>query len=175
MSKLNPKILLSVWVYLGWFGCVYFGRLGWAFASLIFPLISWVLMRLSFGLNRQRVFQLLFLFYIGVSFDYGCAYFNLIELNPSSDIGWLPVWLISLWLLFISSIPLIQSLFQKKYFLASLLGAIFGPLSYRAGAQFGVLIMNGTVALIVYGVFWAIYIPAAIFWLGRKGVESENT
>ncbi len=131
-------------------------------------------MRLVFGFDRQLIFRLLVIFSIGLLFDSVGVSFKFIQLNPPADIGWLPVWLISIWLLFVSSLPLLQSLFQKKYFLASFLGAIFGPLSYRAGAQFGLLEMNGVSALFIYSVFWAIYIPSAIFWLGQKGQSNES-
>ena len=171
-SKL--KTFLSAWIYLGWFGCVYFAKTDWSFVSLIFPLISWILMCLVFGLDRHLLVRILVLFFIGIFFDCAAEYLKLIQLNDLASVRWLPVWLISIWLLFISSLPLLQSLFKKKYFLASLLGAVFGPLSYRAGSQFGLLEMNGTRALIIYSIFWAIYIPSAIYWLGQRSKSNES-
>lgn len=175
MTKINPKLLLPVWAQLGWFGCVYFGKLNWGFASLIFPLVSWLLLNFSFGLNRQKSVRLLVLLLVGIVFDSTSAYFNLIQMTPPAEIGWLPLWLISLWLLFASTLPLLQSLFQDRYILAALVGAVIGPLSYRAGAQFETLILNGTVATLVYASFWASYIPIAIFWLRRGDIENENS
>lgn len=168
IRKINPKIFLSISIYLGWFGCVYFGKMGWEFASLIFPAISWSLLQITFPLNRRTLLRLLIILCIGVSFDSIGAYFDLIQINPVVDMGWLPVWMISIWLVFISSLPLLQNLLQKKYLLACLLGAIFGPLSYRAGARFGTLLLNGNLALVIYGIFWAIYMPGAIYWLQQE-------
>jgi hypothetical protein len=175
MKKINPRIYLTVWTYLGWFGCVYLGKMNWGLASFIFPMVSWILLRLSFNLNRLMMLRLLVLFLIGLSFDSGAVFFNLVQINPPATIGWLPSWMISLWLLFIASLPLLQSLFQKKYFLAALFGAIFGPLSYRAGTQFESLNMNGTQALLIYALFWAIYTPLAMGLIGRKDITNENT
>lgn len=171
---IRPKILLSLWIYLGWFGCVYFGKIGWNLGSLIFPLVAWILLKYSFPLNRQTLGKLSVFFLIGILFDSLAVHFNLIRMTAPVDVGWLPLWMISLWLLFISSLPLLQSVFHNKLILAALLGAILGPLSYRAGAQFDTLFLNGTVAYLVYTAFWAIYIPSAVVGLGRKEINSEN-
>lgn len=170
MLKLNAKLILSVWIYLGWFGCVYFGKIGWGLTTLIFPLVSFGLAHLNFCFHQKMAFRLLVLFFAGIFFDSFSVYFNLIELVPKADVGFLPLWMISIWLLFVSSLPLLQTFFQKKYFLAALLGLVFGPLSYRAGSQFGTLLLNGLPALFVYAIFWTIYMPSAVFWLGRKEI-----
>ena len=119
------------------------------------------------------VFRLIQLFVVGLAFDYIGIYYKLIETIPATENNWMPLWLISLWLLFISSLPLLitplQNLFLKKYFIASILGALFGPLSYSAGAQFAVLKFNGTTAIIIYSLFWALYMPLAVFWLKPMG------
>lgn len=175
MKIISPKILLPIWAQLGWFGCVYFGKMNWGLASLVFPLVSWVLLNSSYGLNKQRTFRLLMLLIVGLAFDSTSAYFGLIQLNPPAEMGWLPLWLISLWLLFASTLPLLQSLFQSRYILAVLVGAVLGPLSYRAGAQFETLILNGTLATLIYALFWAGYIPISIYWLHQGDIKNENS
>lgn len=175
MKKISPKILLPIWAQLGWFGCVYFGKLDWGFASLIFPLGSWLLLNSSFGLTQQRTFRLLVLLAVGLVFDSISAHFGLIQLIPPAEVGWLPLWLISLWLLFTSTLPLLQNLFQRRYVWAALVGAVLGPLSYRAGAQFETLNLNGTLATMVYALFWASYIPISIYWLHQGDIKNENT
>lgn len=169
------KILFSIWIYIGWFGCVYFGKMGWQLGSLIFPVVGWILLKSSVALNRQTLAKLSFLFLMGLLFDSAAVHINLIQITPPAQFGWLPLWMISLWLLFISSLPLLQGLFHNKLFWAGLLGAIFGPLSYRAGAQFETLFLNGVTALAVYAAFWAIYIPGAVVWLGRNERRSETS
>lgn len=170
--KLNPKILLSIWIYIGWFGCVYFGKLGWSVASIVFPLISWLLLRKAFHLDLKLATRLLTLATVGLVFDTVCARVGLINLNPTGMFGFLPLWMISIWLLFITSMPLMQSVLQKltfkKYILAGGLGAIFGPLSYRAGSQFGTLLIEGTTALSIYAIFWGLYFPMSIYWLEKR-------
>lgn len=148
--------------------------MGWSAATLIFPLVSWILLRSVFVLRQKQLFKLSLLCFAGLLFDCTGVYFNLIELTPPGDSLWLPLWLISLWLLFVSSLPLLQTLFQKKYLLASLLGALGGPLSYRAGSQFGLLQLNGTKGFIVYALFWAVYIPGAVYWLETQDGVTES-
>jgi hypothetical protein len=174
MCKLNPKIILSIWMQLGWFGCVYFGKAGWGAASFIISVVTWALMRFIYRCDPQLIFRLLIFLIIGLTFDSLGVHYNLIQIKTSPDIGNLSFWLISLWLHFVAVLPLLQKTLRNKYFLASLLGAIFGPLSYSAGARFDILAMNGNLALIIYAVFWAIFTPGAIYSLGRKGTANDN-
>jgi hypothetical protein len=169
-SKLSnySKFILSIWTYLGWFGCVYFGKIGWSWGTVVFPAVSVILLTRAFRIERKVWFRLGALFLFGLLFDSIGVHFAWIRVEPSVVWGWLPVWLISLWLLFVTSLPLMQSLLQKKYWLAALVGAVFGPLSYRAGEQFGILFLEGWQALLIYAGFWALYMPCAVFWLGQR-------
>lgn len=161
------KIVLSIWIYAGWFGCVYFGKMSWGLASLIFPLFSWILLYRFFKPSAGMIFRLLSLCSVGLIFDSIAVHFNLIQMSTPAEIGWLPLWLISMWLLFVCSLPLLQSLLQKKYFVAAILGAVFGPLSYKAGTQFDVLTMTSSTTFIIYAAFWAIYMPVGILIFRR--------
>ena len=162
------KIIFSIWIYVGWFGCIYFGKMSWGIASFIFPIVSWVLMYRLFKPRFQMIAQLLILCGVGLIFDSIAVHYNLIQMSTPAEIGWLPLWLISMWFLFVCSLPLLQSLFRKKYFLAAILGAVFGPLSYKAGAQFEVLTMTSTMSFIIYSLFWAVYMPVGIYLSGRS-------
>lgn len=166
--------MLAASTYLGWFGCVYLGKIGWEFATLIFPILSWYLLNKSFAINSKMLYRLVILTVIGVLFDYSALHFGLISLITVDEFTLLPIWLISLWVLFASSLPLMQSFLRNKLILSSIIGGIFGPLSYHAGSSIGVLELNGNSAYLTYIIFWAIYTPLAILWLTRRDASDEN-
>lgn len=82
--------------------------------------------------------------------------------------GYAPYWMASLWALFALQINPLFSWLRAHRALAALLGAVGGPLSFRAGAALGAIRFVDTwaaVALIAGG--WAIIFPT-LLWLGER-------
>ncbi|VVE20970.1 hypothetical protein PCA20602_03141 [Pandoraea capi] len=82
--------------------------------------------------------------------------------------GYAPYWMAGLWALFSVQInPLFSSL-RPHWALASVLGAVGGPLSFRAGAALGaVTFLAPWAALAVIAAGWAVHFPA-LLWLGGR-------
>lgn len=82
--------------------------------------------------------------------------------------GFAPYWMAGLWALFAMQInPLFSSL-RRHWVLASLSGAIGGPLSFRAGAALGAItFVDLPPAMILIACGWAMLLPA-LLWLGGK-------
>ncbi|BFM12866.1 DUF2878 domain-containing protein [Simiduia litorea] len=86
-----------------------------------------------------------------------------------------PHWLIPLWLAFATTLP--HSLFwlAKYKMLAAFFGALFGPLSYWAGAQFTeVSIPHPVPWAIALGLFWALALPAFLHLWQRLESNSKS-
>lgn len=78
-----------------------------------------------------------------------------------------PLWMIALWGLFSTTLCVSLRWLLGKYVLATVIGAVMGPLSYFAGAKIGALTLPQNYSLIAIGICWAIATPALIY-LARK-------
>lgn len=158
------KVIPFVWFYVGWFACVFFARQGWDNWTLVFPAVSLALLAfLGHGLSRRSYVTLLVIAVVGMTFDFIASRFGVIHFK-NSGAGFLPVWLISIWLLFVATIPLMKALFGKRWLLAAILGLVFGPLSYQSGQIFELLTFEGPLFFVVYGLFWFIFFPVSLLF-----------
>jgi hypothetical protein len=74
--------------------------------------------------------------------------------------GMAPYWILAIWVLFASTLNVSMSWLRGRYVLASVFGAIGGPLSYLAGARLGAVeLVNAQAALLALGVIWAVTMP----------------
>jgi Protein of unknown function (DUF2878) len=76
----------------------------------------------------------------------------------------LPFWLVVLWVAFAATLNHSLVFLHKRLGLASLLGAVFGPVSYWSGMQLGRLQFphSTTSTMLVLGLVWAILMPALV-------------
>jgi hypothetical protein len=89
------------------------------------------------------------------------------DVAPAS---WLaPVWIVALWLLFATMLNESLAWLQGRTALAAGLGAVFGPLSYLAGARLEAAWFprTTTVAMVVLAVMWAAALPFLLWLAGR--------
>lgn len=160
---MKARLFLFLWFYVGWFGCVFLAQQNFSVETLIFPLISWVVLIKTEQTSLKTVYLLLSLSAVGLIFDAISASLGWIQfaLTPQAL---LPIWLVSIWLQFVSVLPLTRVFFQSRLWLAAIFGFIFGPLSYRAGEVFGLMHFSHFKFVIIYAVFWGLFFPAAIFF-----------
>lgn len=151
-------------VYAGWFACVLLGKYGYGVLSPVVPLLSAALFQAVFRYPRDEWQKAFILVLTGMFADNLAAAAGLLQL-PASDDAALPLWLLSLWLLFAPALFLFKRLFGQRWWLAALAGAIGGPLAYTSGEHFGVLSLSGWLAIAAYALFWAVYLALAMRWL----------
>lgn len=161
MMSLKAKAALFAWFHVGWLGCVYFAIYGLSPYSLIFPLAGWILLRSVSRVSLSLALYLLAVSVVGMAFDALAAAQGLIVMTDP-EFTFLPVWLISLWLLYVSVLPLFGDAFERRWALATALGFVFGPLSYYSGEAFGVLHFGRPLDIVVYGLFWAAFFPVSL-------------
>ncbi len=168
------RFIFAISIYAGWYGCVYCGRKNLGWQSLAFPIFSWVLLFQTLKPSVQDLKKIFIFLILGVLFDFASVHLGLITIaDQEKGIG-LPVWLLSMWFVFAASLPLLKTLFQKRYFLSALMGALFGPLSYYAGSKFEILFFNNQFTVAIYSVFWAVYLACAMYWLEPKKEAGSN-
>jgi hypothetical protein len=82
--------------------------------------------------------------------------------------AYLPLWLACIWLMFASCLSHVFSWLHERLFWASLLGAVFAPLSYWSGVQLGSMAFGFSVwtSLLVFAGIWALLMPLLVWSAG---------
>jgi hypothetical protein len=77
--------------------------------------------------------------------------------------GAAPYWMVALWAIFATTLNVSLRSLRPHWWLATLLGAIGGPVAYYAGARLGALEFGAAgAALTAIGIGWAILTPALL-------------
>ena len=87
-----------------------------------------------------------------------------------------PVWMIGLWMNFAASLNVSLGWLRGKYLLASLFGAVGGPLAYYSGGKLGAtLTLPDMQGIIVLAIGWGVMTPL-LYWLAAyfRGRESGS-
>jgi len=157
------KIFLFLWFYAGWFGCIFLAQKNMSAPSFLFSLVSFGVGYLGRLLSFRNLLYLILVALLGFAVDGLFYVFNVISF-PNYNLVYPPVWLLALWFLFVSVLPLMETFFHNRLLLSSILAAIFGPLSYYAGASFQVLYFTSHISFIAYILFWGISFPVMIYF-----------
>ena len=164
----------GVLFYLLWFGCVFASKSELGLWVYLFPLVGFLAVRFGPKGSPTAWYKLFLLGLLGIAFDSLALKLGWIVLADNLFPEFAPHWLVALWIVFALALPLYLPWFQKRLWLASVLGAITGPLSYAGGEKLDVLSFGNQAAVIYYAVFWALYMPVAIGWLRHEGPQQKN-
>lgn len=166
------KILLFAWLYAGWFVCVYSVKYDLMAWTPLVPLLGLVLLIVTEQPSRRLLAAATGLIGLGIAFDTVSYNLGGLRFVPDFVKPWLPLWLVSIWLLFIPGILVLRKVFGARYWLAGFLGAALGPLSYKSGEAFGVLYFRNTAMIAVYAVAWALFMAGGIYLLNQAEARS---
>jgi hypothetical protein len=117
---------------------------------------------------------------IGFSSDSVLAATGVLEYSSGVITPWLaPVWILSLWIAFATTLNVSFRWLQNRWKLAIVLGAVSGPMSYWTAARLGAVdIPDTALALISLSLLWAILVPvlaALAQFIGRGAVETTES
>jgi hypothetical protein len=77
--------------------------------------------------------------------------------------GLAPYWILGMWMLFATTLNVSFRWLHSRMLLAVVMGAIFGPLSYMAGAAAGAVQLNNPTAVYTaLSVSWALFMPGLL-------------
>lgn len=114
---------------------------------------------------------------IGVIVDASLINFGLAQYAAPGPIPWLPpLWLISIWMAFATSLNVSLAWLKQRLGVAAVLGMIVGPLSYLGGAKLGGMHFSDPVwlGLSVLALLWAAAFPLLLL-LARRGDGASNS
>lgn len=155
-------VVLYLWFYVGWFACLWCALNNASLWSLVAPLVSFILLHLITPLNARFVIYMLVIFAVGLGFDVAMVESGILGILPSYS-GIAPAWLVSMWFLYVSVLPLTTSMFERRLWLAVVMGGIMGPLSYKYGVVSGVLVFEHPWTMYFYAAFWALFFPLSVY------------
>lgn len=163
-QQIIPRLKGLIWKLLGnhrlaaffifdfvWLAAV-LGRERWLWMTAL--LIALMFAATPKLLWRQR-WSLLFLVVLGCLIELATVKFGVIRFTGTD---WIPLWLILLWVGFSGMALVVFDYLNRRFVIAGLLGAIFGPITYFAGERLGAaeLQINFLPALVVYSLFWCV-------------------
>jgi len=156
---------------LGWLACAWGAGNGYPWLG---PGVVLIHMGIHLYWSRERQREAIFIVLvalIGMIVDSLQKITGLV--NYAADyaaLPWLaPAWIVAMWVLFATALNSSLQWLNNRYLLAALLGGIFGPLSYRAGAAFGAATFPfGEISgLIILAVIWGLVMPLLV-WINYK-------
>lgn len=154
------KVFNAALFQLGWFTCVLGGNSAWLLVALAILLVH---LRLV-GHRHSEGRLLMTVFALGCVLDSALIKFGVFDFGEVGRV--IPLWLALLWALLGTTLNHCLAWTARPWWLASLLGAIGGPLSYVAGAHLtNVQLPLGLwPSVAILGVIWAVVFPL-LHWL----------
>lgn len=106
---------------------------------------------------------------IGASFDSLLVASGWVSYSSGLFSPWLaPYWIITMWMLFATTLNVSLRWLRGKPALAVLMGLFGGPAAYTAGAAMGgIVLVNHTAAIVALGIGWACIMPLLV-WLSSR-------
>jgi hypothetical protein len=101
---------------------------------------------------------------IGFSSDSLFAATGMLQYSSGQFATWMgPVWILGLWIAFGTTLNVSFRWPQNRWMLASMLGAVSGPMSYMAGSKMGAVSFGDpTLAMISLSATWAVLLPTLL-------------
>lgn len=101
---------------------------------------------------------------IGFSSDSLFAATGMLQYTSGQFAPWMgPVWILGLWIAFGTTLNVAFRWLQNRWMLATVLGAVSGPMSYAAGSKMGaVSFADSTLAMITLSATWSVLLPTLL-------------
>lgn len=171
---MNRAVVNFVAFQAGWFSCVLGAANGVPLIGLAVAAGA-VLLHLHLARDGAAELRLLLIaVLIGLVFDSVLASLGWVR-YPSGVLvpGLAPYWILAMWAIFATTLNVSMSWLRGRLALAVLMGGIFGPLSYQAGARLGGLVFaQETSAMVALGLGWALIMPCLVLLAQRfNGID----
>jgi len=145
-------------------------------AAASFPILGTAVIGIAVAVHLMRSdepqdeFELLALAAaIGFIWESLLVYTGIVNYGANAGLeGLAPYWIVALWVLFATTLNVGMRWLRKNLLVASIFGALGGPMSFMAGAKAGAVSFSDTpTALIVIGLGWAVLLPLLVSYAAR--------
>jgi hypothetical protein len=152
-----------------WFACVLGGAHGLPWLGVgVVAIVAGLHLRLSSNPGRESVLLVL-VGLIGAVWDGLLVRFGFLEYPSGMILPWLaPVWIIAMWVSFATMLNVTLSWLKGRWYLATLFGAIGGPLAFFAGHRLGAVEFPDLfLAMAALAAGWSFLTPMML-WMARR-------
>ena len=147
----------------GWFACVLGAAHQAAYWGVALVIVLIALHVWQAARPRMEATLLVTVMLIGGTWETLQVHLGFLAYDPAGPAGLAPVWLVALWGLFAAQLNTTYRWLKPRLWAAALLGAVAGPLSFRAGAALGALrFVQPTPAIVSLAVGWALLLPGVV-------------
>ncbi len=164
-EQIVKKLVNFILFQIGWLACVMSAAAGeplYGLLAVVFILIY------HFSTTAARTNEIILLvtaLLVGTVWDSLLVVTGLLDYDSGVYMtGMAPYWITAMWALFAITLNHCMHWLQGRWVLATLLGAIFGPLAYYAGNNLGavdVINLNGYLAL---AIGWSVLLPLQLYF-----------
>nr|WP_207280756.1 DUF2878 domain-containing protein [Thiocystis violacea] len=154
---------------LAWFACVLGGAHHWPWLGVIVAVLVVALRLLQSPKPQTEAVMILAVGLIGAAWDSLLVRLGFLSYPSGMLLPWLaPIWIIAMWLAFATTLNVSLGWLKGRWYLASLFGAIGGPLAYYAGNRLGGVSFPDTlVAMTVLAGGWSFLMPLTA-WIAER-------
>ncbi len=169
IAKPVQRIIINLVVFqIAWLACVLGGAHGlpWLGVGVVALVVS---LHLSLASEPTREVLLMVLVgLLGGLWDGLLVRFGFLEYPSGQIVPWFaPVWIVAMWVAFTTTLNVSLGWLKGRWYLASLLGAIGGPLAFFGGYKLGAVAFPDTlVAMVVLAGGWSFLLPLVV-WMAR--------
>ncbi len=156
ISVKKKTIFLILFGYqITWIACVIGEYKGLSNLGIIIGLI-YLSLYFYFTVNKAKAFKICLKYsLIGILFDSILSYSELLVITSNLKLGFIPIWLVVLWLSFSTLFVDVLSFLRKKPILSILCGSILAPPTYYIGIILNIATSNNIVlAIPIMAIFW---------------------
>jgi hypothetical protein len=168
---MGGNLLNFVAFQIGWLSAVIGAGKGWPFLG---PIVVAVVVALHLWRSPRRSREVQFLIIVallGTMVDSLLSAFHLVSYRGGHGTTWIaPAWITAMWLNFGTTIHASLGWLARRYILVAFLGAVAGPLAYRAAAGLGAVeLLRPFWSLSLLALTWAVVLPL-LFWLSQQAL-----
>ena len=171
------KIFNIVGFQFSWWCCVLGVKSGLTYLGPFLMLVFLMVHMIRFIDNSSEIKLIILFGILGTLIDTGMAYFGILIYQGTyfADTIMAPLWITAMWCGFSATINHSLSWLRNRYISSAVLGLVFGPLSYVAGAKFGAIEYNATptIALVTISIVYGIVTPM-MYFVNEKFLPNIN-